>query len=270
MLLGVYNFDGAHSKVAAFSVVYGSILPVVYPPHSDCKVGMKKLLIRLGLLLISLGLLLQLLIFAALLVWRTAPVERSMFMYRYIWSGNTPELQHRWVESGQISSHLKRALVAGEDAKFMQHQGFDWEGIRAAREKNTKRGAVVAGGSTISQQLAKNLFLWNERSYIRKAQEFVVTMMIERLWSKDRILTVYLNSIEFGKGIYGAEAAAQHYYGKSASRLTRQEAARLAAFVPNPVAYQANPRHRRVQYRQRVILRYMNSADIPAVTSQKS
>ncbi len=231
---------------------------------------MKRFLLRLGVLAISVLLLIQLCIFAALMFWRTQPVERSMFMHRYIWSGNTPELQHRWVESGQISSHLKRALVAGEDAKFMQHQGFDWEGIRTAREKNAKRGAVVAGGSTISQQLAKNLFLWNERSYIRKAQEFVVTMMIERLWSKDRILTVYLNSIEFGKGIYGAEAAARHYYGKSASRLTRQEAARLAAFVPNPVVYQANPQHRRVKYRQRVILRYMNSAEIPAVNSKKS
>jgi len=225
---------------------------------------MKKLLVRVGLLVLSLLLLVQLTIFAALMLWRTQPVERSMFMYRYIWSGAEPALQHEWVDSAQISSHLKRALVAGEDGKFMQHHGFDWEGIRAAREKNTKRGAVVAGGSTISQQLSKNLFLWNERSYIRKAQETIVTLMMERLWSKDRILTVYLNSIEFGKGIYGAEAAAQHYYGKSARRLTRNEAARLAALVPNPVVYQANPQHRRVKYRQRIILRYMNGAIIPA------
>ena len=225
---------------------------------------MKKLLVRVGLLVLSLLLLVQLTIFAALMLWRTQPVERSMFMYRYIWSGAEPALQHEWVDSTQISSHLKRALVAGEDGKFMQHNGFDWEGIRAAREKNTKRGAVVAGGSTISQQLSKNLFLWNERSYIRKAQETIVTLMMERLWSKDRILTVYLNSIEFGKGIYGAEAAAQHYYGKPARRLTRNEAARLAALVPNPVVYQANPQHRRVKYRQRIILRYMNGAIIPA------
>ncbi len=227
---------------------------------------MKKFLVRLGVLVMSLLLLIQLSIFATLVVWRTQPVERSMFMYRYLWSGDTPALQHRWVDSPQISTHLKRALVAGEDAKFLQHSGFDWDGIRAAREKNAKRGSVVAGGSTISQQLAKNLFLWNERSYVRKAQEVVVTWMIERLWSKDRILTVYLNSIEFGKGIYGAEAAAQHYYGKSASRLTRQEAARLAALVPNPVVYQANPQHRRVKHRQRVIARYMNGAAIPAAT----
>lgn len=231
---------------------------------------MKKLLVRLGLLLISLVLLVQLTIFTMLVLWRTQPVERSMFMYRYLWSGSEPALQHKWVDSQQISAHLKRALVAGEDAKFMQHNGFDWDGIRAAREKNAKRGAVVAGGSTISQQLSKNLFLWNERSYVRKAQETVITGMMERLWSKDRILTVYLNSIEFGKGIYGAEAAAQHYYGKSAGRLTRNEAARLAALVPNPVVYQANPQHRRVKYRQRVILRYMNSAIIPAATPQKS
>jgi len=231
---------------------------------------MKKLLVRLGLLLISLLLLVQLSIFTALVFWRTQPVERSMFMYRYLWSGAEPALQHQWVDSRNISPHLKRALVAGEDAKFMQHNGFDWEGIRAAREKNAKRGAVVAGGSTISQQLSKNLFLWNERSYIRKAQETVITAMLERLWSKDRILTVYLNSIEFGKGIYGAEAAARHYYGKSASRLTRHEAARLAALVPNPVVYQANPQHRRVQYRQRVILRYMDGVVIPASPARKS
>jgi len=231
---------------------------------------MKKLLVRVGLLSLSLLLLVQLTIFTALLFWRTQPVERSMFMYRYIWSGAEPALQHEWVDSRAISSHLKRALVAGEDAKFMQHNGFDWDGIRAAREKNAKRGTVVAGGSTISQQLSKNLFLWNERSYVRKAQEAVITLMMERLWSKDRILTVYLNSIEFGKGIYGAEAAAQHYYGKSARRLTRHEAARLAALVPNPVVYQANPQHRRVKHRQRVILRYMNGVSIPAATSQKN
>lgn len=229
---------------------------------------MKKILVRIALLALSLLLLLQLSIFATLLVWRTQPVERTMFMYRYIWSGAEPALQHQWVDSNKISPHLKRALVAGEDAKFMQHQGFDWDGIRTAGEKNAKRGAVVAGGSTISQQLSKNLFLWNERSYIRKAQEAVITLMMERLWSKDRILTVYLNSIEFGQGIYGAEAAAQHYYGKSARRLSRHEAARLAALVPNPVVYQANPQHRRVKHRQRVILRYMNSAQIPAATPQ--
>jgi len=238
--------------------------------HLQSKVDMKQFLLRLGLVAISVLLLIQLSIFAALVVWRTQPVERSMFMYRYLWSGDTPALQHRWVDSSKISPHLKRALVAGEDAKFMQHQGFDWAGIRAAREKNVKRGAVVAGGSTISQQLSKNLFLWNERSYIRKAQEVVVTWMMERLWSKDRILTVYLNSIEFGKGIYGAEAAARHYYGKSAKRLSRQEAARLAALVPNPVLYQAKPQHRRVKHRQRVILRYMNSSIIPAATPKKS
>ncbi|MEC7119993.1 MAG: monofunctional biosynthetic peptidoglycan transglycosylase [Pseudomonadota bacterium] len=224
---------------------------------------MKKLLVRIALVVMSVVLLIQLIVFAALMVWRTQPVERSMFMHRYVWSGQQPELKHQWVDGNQISVHLKRALIAGEDAKFVQHHGFDWDGIQAALKRNESRGEVVAGGSTISQQLAKNLFLWNERSYIRKAQEAVITVMIERLWSKDRILTVYLNSIEFGQGIYGAEAAARHYYGRSAKNLSRQQAARLASLVPNPVYYQANPNHRRVKHRERVILRYMNASQLP-------
>ena len=186
-----------------------------------------------------------------------------MFMHRYEWTGQTPALRHQWVDSAQISNHLKRALIAGEDGRFMDHDGFDWVGIQAALAKNEKKGRVVAGGSTISQQLSKNLFLWNERSYIRKAQEFVITWMMEQLWSKDRILTVYLNSIEFGKGIYGAEAAARHYYGTSAAQLSAQQAARLAGLVPNPVYYQAHPQDRNLRHRTRIIRRNMHTAQIP-------
>lgn len=227
---------------------------------------MKVLLVRSLLILFSLFLALQLWIFSALLWWKYQPVNRSMFMHIYEWSDASQPLQHEWVPSHDISPQLKRALVAGEDGKFLSHQGFDWDGIRLAKQKNAESGRVVAGGSTISQQLSKNLFLWNERSYVRKAQEFLITWMIERLWSKDRILTVYLNSIEFGRGIYGAEAAAQHYYHIPAKRLSAQQAAQLAGLVPNPVYYQQNRNDRRYRYRVKLISRYMRSAQIPAPT----
>ncbi len=211
----------------------------------------------------SLFMLLQLVFFAALLWWRDHPVQGSALMWRYQWSGETPALQHQWVEGDRISDTLRSALISGEDARFMQHHGFDWKGISDARQRNQNAGTVVAGGSTISQQLAKNLFLWNERSYLRKAEEALITVMMERLWRKDRILTVYLNSIEFGRGIYGAEAAARHYYGKPAARLTADEAARLAGMVPNPVYYQAHPQDRNLRHRTRIIRRNMHTAQIP-------
>jgi monofunctional biosynthetic peptidoglycan transglycosylase len=233
------------------------------------RVLIKAVLVRTALLLISLFLLIQLWVFAHLVWWKYQPVERSMFMHRYEWSGQSPALQHQWVDSQAIHPSLKRALVAGEDARFMEHWGFDWVGIQAALTKNEAKGHVVAGGSTITQQLSKNLFLWNERSYIRKAEEFIITWMIEHLWSKDRILTVYLNSIEFGQGIYGAEAAAQHYYGKSAKRLSANESARLAGLVPSPVRYQANPSNRRYRQRVRLIQRYQRYARIPASPTQQ-
>src|SRR5207245_1975097 len=143
-------------------------------------------------------------------------------------------LQHRWVAYAQISMHLKRAVIAAEDQRFLDHEGFDVYAIQEAYETNELRGRVRHGASTISQQLAKNLFLTPQRTYLRKAQEAVMTLMIERVLSKRRILEVYLNVIEWGNGIYGAEAAAQHYYGKAAAELEPGEAARLAAVIPNP------------------------------------
>ena len=121
------------------------------------------------------------------------------------------ELKYRWVDYAQISNHLKRAVIASEDAKFKDHEGFDWEGIEHAFEKNLKKGKIVAGGSTISQQLAKNLFLSSKRTPWRKAEEAVITVMLEAMLSKQRILEIYLNVIEWGDGIFGAEAAARHY-----------------------------------------------------------
>jgi monofunctional biosynthetic peptidoglycan transglycosylase len=146
-------------------------------------------------------------------------------------------LRHKWVPYNRISVHLKRALVAAEDAKFLDHDGFDWDAIQKAYEKNLKKGKVVAGGSTISQQLAKNLFLSGRRTPWRKAQEALITIMIENVMSKQRIFEIYLNIIEWGNGVFGAEAAARHYYGTSATYLSAEQSARLAAMVPKPRFY---------------------------------
>jgi monofunctional biosynthetic peptidoglycan transglycosylase len=149
-------------------------------------------------------------------------------------------LKHQWVDYGRISGHLKRAVVAAEDAKFIDHDGFDWEGIQRALERNQTRGKVVAGGSTISQQLAKNLFLSGERSVLRKGQEALITLMLETVLDKRRILELYLNVAEWGEGVFGAEAAARHYYGVSAANLGPGQAAKLAAMLPRPRYYDRN------------------------------
>ena len=129
------------------------------------------------------------------------------------------ELRQQWVPYERISIHLKRAVVAAEDDRFLDHDGFDWEGIERALERNAEEGRVTAGGSTISQQLAKNLFLSSSRSWLRKGQEAAITLMIEATWDKRRILEVYLNVAEWGNGVFGAEAAARHYYGRPAASL---------------------------------------------------
>ncbi|MBS1207929.1 MAG: Monofunctional biosynthetic peptidoglycan transglycosylase [Proteobacteria bacterium] len=144
------------------------------------------------------------------------------------------QLRRQWQPYERISVHLKRAVVAAEDDSFVDHDGFDWDGIQKAIEKNQKKGKPVAGGSTISQQLAKNLFLSPTRSYVRKAEEAVITIMIEALWDKRRILEVYLNVVEWGNGIFGAEAAARRYYSIGASQLGPEQAAHLAVMLPNP------------------------------------
>src|SRR3990172_3952906 len=131
-------------------------------------------------------------------------------------------LQHHWVPYGRISLNLKRAIIAAEDAKFLDHEGFDWDSIAKAYEKNLKKGKIVSGGSTITQQLAKNLFLSGERTWWRKAQEAVITVMLETIMSKRRILEIYLNVIEWGSGVFGAEAAAQHHFGIPAAALPPQ------------------------------------------------
>ena len=172
-------------------------------------------------------------------------------------------LRQEWVPYEKISVHLKRAIVAAEDAKFLGHDGFDWEAIQKAYEKNLKKGRVVAGGSTISQQLAKNLFLSGERNWWRKGQEAVITFMIETLMSKRRILEIYLNVIEWGSGVFGAEAAARHHFGVPAGGLGPEQAARLAAMVPSPRRYGPGAETAYLQKRTEIILARMSAARVP-------
>jgi monofunctional biosynthetic peptidoglycan transglycosylase len=147
------------------------------------------------------------------------------------------KLDHKWVPYARISIHLKRAVVVAEDAKFLDHEGFDWEAIQEALAKNQREGKVVAGASTISQQLAKNLFLSGERSWLRKGQEAIITWMLEQTMSKRRILELYLNVAEWGEGVFGAEAAARYHFGVSAAALAPEQGAWLAAILPSPRRY---------------------------------
>lgn len=172
-------------------------------------------------------------------------------------------IRYQWVTYDRISVHLKRAIVAAEDARFLDHEGFDWEAIQKAYEKNLKKGRVVAGGSTISQQLAKNLFLSGERAWWRKGEEAVITFMIETIMSKRRILEIYLNVIEWGSGVFGAEAAARHHFSVSAAMLGPEQAARLAAMVPSPRRYRPGSETAYLQRRTEVIRARMNAAPVP-------
>jgi len=173
------------------------------------------------------------------------------------------KLQHQWVPYNRISNNLKRAVIASEDDSFVDHEGVDWEAMQKAYEKNQKKGKVVSGGSTITQQLAKNLFLSGERSYLRKGQELIITYMLELCMSKERILEIYLNSVEWGVGVFGAEAASQHYYHVSASALSVAQAARLAVMLPKPRYFDKNQGSGYLQRRTEIIVKRMNSAELP-------
>ena len=224
---------------------------------------MKAFLIRTMLVIVSVILLVQLWIFASLAWWRTNPVNTTMMMRIDYWTEPSKAIQHQWRPYDEISLNLKRAIVTAEDGKFIHHHGFDWDGIQTALNKNRNQGRVVAGGSTISQQLAKNLFLVNKRSFVRKGQEAVATWMMERMWSKERILEVYLNSIEFGDNIYGVEAAAKHYFGKTAQSLTRDQAIFLAAILTNPKYFQDHRNSSALNARKRMIQLDMRYAELP-------
>jgi monofunctional biosynthetic peptidoglycan transglycosylase len=179
------------------------------------------------------------------------------------WKRQNAVIQQRWVPYQKIANSLKRVVVAAEDAKFIEHQGFDWEGIQQAYEKNKRRGKLVAGGSTITQQLAKNLFLSTQRTPWRKLEEAMITVMLEQTMSKRRILEIYLNMIEWGDGVFGVEAAARHYFNTSASGLTAAQAARLAAMIPNPRYFDQHRASAYLNKRTATIMARMNSAQIP-------
>ncbi len=179
-----------------------------------------------------------------------------------------------WVGYAQLSDNLKRAVIASEDDIFAQHDGVQWDAIEKAWAKNAKaewqaskgaraKQAKIVGGSTITQQLAKNLFLSGERSFVRKGQEFVLTLMLEALLSKQRILEIYLNHVEWGEGIFGAEAAARHYFGKPAAQLNAWEAARLAVMLPRPKHYQKFPQSPYLSGRTDIVVSRMLHVQLP-------
>lgn len=197
---------------------------------------------RLLLAMLLLALLLQASFALRLWVYQQHPPEHTAFMRAAVQRlatehGAPVTLDYRWVPLEQIAPPLQRAVLAAEDSRFFEHGGIDWEGLRHAWERNRDAGAPVAGGSTLTQQLAKNLFLSGSRSYLRKGQEAAIALMAEVILGKHRILEMYLNVAEWGDGLYGAEAAAQHYFNVSAAELSPLQAAELAARLPRPRYY---------------------------------
>jgi monofunctional biosynthetic peptidoglycan transglycosylase len=203
-------------------------------------------------------------------------------IWRLLSEKHTLGWSQRWVDDARLSSNLKRAVIASEDAGFAEHNGVDWDALEKAWERNqkaqTRAEAInaraeakaprkvepkVIGGSTITQQLAKNLFLSSERHLLRKAQEFVLTFMLEAMLDKRRILEIYLNSVEWGEGIFGAEAAAQHYFHTSAAQLTPMAAARLAVMLPAPKRFEKRPDSPYLQSRAATVLARMGAVELP-------
>ncbi len=194
-----------------------------------------------------------------------------VFTYKYIPVYYTPlmikqkvksednfDLKHEWKPIDEISSEIQLAVICSEDQNFMNHQGFDVDAIKKAYENN-KKGKKLKGASTISQQTAKNVFLWPQRSWIRKGFESWFTFLIETFWSKERILEVYLNSIEMGEGVFGVEAASEHWFNTSAKNLSRNQAAAIAAILPNPIQFKASPESNYISKRKKWILQQMKN-----------
>ncbi len=244
---------------------------------------MKPVLRWIGLVLLAF-VALQLFFVARIAAMAVINPESTSFQRSEAWTllstqGSIPWRQ-KWVPYASIADPLKRAVIASEDDGFVNHDGVDWAAIEKAWERNAKAEAQIAkaqsrapdrpvrapkirGGSTITQQLAKNLLLSGERTLLRKGQEFVLTMLLEQLLSKERILEIYLNNVEWGEGVFGAEAAAQHYFRKSASRLGAAEAARLAVMLPAPKRFEKTPGSAYLAGRTRTILARMGGAELP-------
>jgi len=216
---------------------------------------------------LALVLLLQCWYFLHICWWINANPTSTAFMREQLvkLQEKNPKatLKHQWVPYDRISNNLKRAIIASEDANFAEHEGVDWAALQKAYEKNAKKGKVVRGGSTITQQLAKNLFLSGERSYLRKGQEMVITFMLEAMMDKRRIFEIYLNVVEWGNGVFGCEAASRKYFGKPAAALGPEEAARLAVMLPNPRFFGRHLDSNYLARRSALILIRMNSAELP-------
>lgn len=195
------------------------------------------------------------------ILYRFVPVPVTPLMVIRSWqqawdSQRDVRIMNQWAAFSEISPHLQLAVVCSEDQDFLEHEGFDFEAIEKAYQYN-KTHKHKRGASTISQQTAKNVFLWPNRSWLRKGLEIYFTFLIETLWDKERIMTVYLNVIEFGDGIYGAEAAARYFFHKSASQLNRSEAALLASVLPNPIIYKADNPSADIRKHQQWVMRQM-------------
>lgn len=252
---------------------------------------MKAFLRLVGLLLMA-GLALQLYFVARIALMTVWDPESTAFersgIYRVATLTGSLKWRQQWVPYGQISDHLKSAVIASEDATFVEHEGVDIEALEKAWDRNARaeqrnqqavnklpaskfaqprqipiKPAKIVGGSTITQQLAKNLFLSGERTLLRKGQELVLTLTLEALLSKQRILEIYLNNVEWGEGVYGAEAASQHYFRKAASRLTAFEAARLAVMLPRPKYFETRPSSGYLASRASTIVARMGGVTIP-------
>ena len=250
---------------------------------------MKGLVRWLGLLLVAL-LALQVFFVARIAIMAVMAPQSTSFQRSEAWrianNKGTLRWRQQWVDYSQISSNLKRAVIASEDDSFANHEGVDWDALEKAWEKNAKaearaaasqkpatktapgkpaaaRPPKIVGGSTITQQLAKNLFLSGERTLLRKGQELVLTVLLEHLLSKQRILEIYLNSVEWGEGVFGAEAAAQHYFRKPAARLTPGEAARLAVMLPRPKYFEKLPQSGYLANRSATIAARMGQVAVP-------
>ena len=204
--------------------------------------------------------LLGLFLFSILIVviYKWVPVPFTPLMAIRYFENPEEKIEHDWVPIDDISRHLQLAVITSEDQNFVRHKGFDFEAIQKAMEDN-RSGRKIRGASTISQQTAKNVFLWPSRTWFRKGMEAYFTFLIEMLWSKERILEVYLNSIEMGKGVYGAQAAAEHWFGKDAIDLSAYESAAIAAVLPNPREYRANPASSFIQRRKNWIVGQMQN-----------
>lgn len=233
---------------------------------------MKPLLRWLGLVLLALAAL-QLFFVLRIAAMAVIDPQSTAFQRSEAWAlRHDLRWRQEWVPYGRISDHLKRAVIASEDDGFVNHDGVDWNAIERAWERNAKaeeqaaakaRAPKIRGGSTITQQLAKNLLLSGERTFVRKGQEFVLTLALEQLLPKQRILEIYLNNVEWGAGVFGAEAAARRYYGKSASQLSASEAARLAVMLPAPKRFEKAPGSAYLAGRTRTILTRMGRAELP-------